>query len=131
MRNSPTVNSFKNKIKGFVFKPPKYYGEGNRKLSIIHARIRHCCSSLNADLAKFHVVNSPQCACGSPYEDAIHYLLECCFYQNERITLFRNLNDIDIIIETLRLGNDNYTDQVNSDIFERVRTYIKQTKRFG
>jgi hypothetical protein len=28
----------------------EYYGEGSRKLSILHARLRHQCSSLNSDL---------------------------------------------------------------------------------
>ena len=130
IRNSPTLNSFKNKVKGHVFKPPKYYYEGNRKLNVLHTRLRHRCSSLNPDLARINLVNSPKCACGSAYEDAIHYLLECCLYQNERRIIFRNLNDTDLNIETLLFGNDDYSDQINSEIFEKVRIFIRQSKRF-
>jgi hypothetical protein len=36
-----------------------YYGEGSRKFYILHSRLRHQCSSLNADLTKIHVVDDP------------------------------------------------------------------------
>ena len=39
-----------------------------------------------------------------------------------------NIN-IDINIETLLFGNDTYTDQTNSKMFEKFRFLIKQTKR--
>jgi hypothetical protein len=39
--------------------------------------------------------------------------------------------NIEINIETLLFGNDTYnTDHTNSKIFEKVRCFIKQTKRF-
>ena len=41
------------------------------------------CSSLKADLIKIHVVDDPKCSCGSPIEDAIHFLLECQLYDNQ------------------------------------------------
>jgi hypothetical protein len=52
---------------------------------------------------KIHVVNDPKCACGSPIEDAIHYLLKCQLYYNQRISLFNDLiiMHIRINIETL------------------------------
>ena len=46
-----------------------YYGEGSRKLSILHARLRHQCSSLNADLFRINITNDPKCQCGAPHED--------------------------------------------------------------
>jgi hypothetical protein len=51
LRNSPTLSSFTNRVKGDIYKPSKYYNEGPRKLSILHTRLRHQCSSLNADLS--------------------------------------------------------------------------------
>ena len=79
-----------------------------------------------------HVVDDAKCSCGSPIEDAIHYLLECQLYNNQRILLFNDLinMNIEINIETLLFGNDTYTDHINSKIFEKVRCFIKQTKRF-
>lgn len=130
IRNSPTIASFKRQIKTDIVKAPLYYGTGTRKLSILHTRLRHQCSSLNADLARIHVVNNPMCSCGSPYEDAIHYFMECPKYQNERTNLYSKLVNIDINIETLLFGNDDYSDNQNSAIFEDVRVYIRQTKRF-
>ena len=49
--------------------------QGPRILSIIHTRLRHQCSSLNADLMKINVVNDPRCNCNFPFEDVIHYFL--------------------------------------------------------
>ena len=77
IRNLQTISEIKLKIKGGQFKPPVYYGEGSTKFNILHARLRHQCSSLKAELTKIHVVDDPKCSCGSPIEDAIHFLLEC------------------------------------------------------
>ena len=63
------------------------------------------------------------------FEDAIHYFLECSLYLNERRTLLSNCDDININIETLLFGNDNYSYNVNSKIFGKVRTFINQSKR--
>ena len=97
----------------------------------MHTRLRHQCSSLKADLTKIHVVDDPKCSCSSPIEDAIHYLLECQLYNNQRILLFNDLinMNIEINIETLLFGNN--TDHTNSKIFEKVRWFIKQTKICG
>jgi hypothetical protein len=65
------------------------------------------CSSLKADLIKIHVVDHPKESCGSPIEDAIHYLLECQLYYNQGISLFNDLinMNIEINIEALLFGN--------------------------
>ena len=73
------------------FRPPVYYGEGSRKFYILHARLMHQCSSLKADISKMRVVDDLKCSCGSPIEDAIHYLLECQLYYTQRISLFKLL----------------------------------------
>jgi hypothetical protein len=73
IRNSPTLSSFKNRVQGDIYKPPKYYNEGPRKLNILHTRLRHQCSSLNADLSRIHIINNYKCNCGVSFEDAIHY----------------------------------------------------------
>ena len=73
IRNSPTISTFKNRIKTLCIKAPEYYGEGPRKLNILHTRLRYQCSSLNADLKRINVINDSKCTCGSPYEDAYHF----------------------------------------------------------
>ena len=47
IRNSPTLSSFQNRVLADIYKTPKYYNEGPWKLSILHTRLRHQCSSLN------------------------------------------------------------------------------------
>ena len=130
VRNSPNISCFKSRIKEKTVKSPEYYGEGSRKLSILHARLRHQCSSLNSDLYRINITNDPKCQCGSPYEDSIHYLMECPLYQNERYCLFRNLRETNKNIETLLFGNDENSINENSNIFNKVRAYIRQIKRF-
>ena len=88
VRNSPNISCFKSRIKEKTVKSPEYYGEGSRKLSILHARLRHQCSSLNSDLYRINITNDPKCQCGAPYEDSIHYLMECPLYQKREIVSF-------------------------------------------
>jgi hypothetical protein len=92
-------------LKKKTVKSPEYYGEWSRKLSILHARLRHQCSSLNSDLYPINITNDPKCQCGAPYADSIHYLMECPLYQNERYCLFRNLRETNKNTETLLFGN--------------------------
>ena len=115
-------------MKGDIYKPPKYYNEGPRKLNILHTRLRYQCSSRNADLSRIHIINNYKCNCGASFEDAIHYFLECSLCLNEIRTLLSNCDDINIIIETLLFGNDDYSYDVNSKIFGKVRTFINQSK---
>lgn len=130
IKNSPTVLSFKNNIKPDIYKTPEYYDEGSRKLNVLHTRLRHQCSSLNADLFRINIVDNPKCHCGFEYEDVIHYMLECPLYQTDRIVLTENLQNVDMNIETLLFGNLLYSFETNSKIFQNVRTFIRNTKRF-
>ena len=41
IRNSLDISRVKSKIKENTIKSPEYCGEGSRKLSILHARLRH------------------------------------------------------------------------------------------
>jgi hypothetical protein len=90
VRNSPNISCFKSRIKEKTVKSPEYYDEGSRKLSILHARLRHQCSSLNSDLYRINIINDPKCQCGAPYEDSIHYLMECPLYQSNKIAMGLN-----------------------------------------
>jgi hypothetical protein len=53
LRNAPTLNRFKQATKIQTFKPHKFYNAECRILNIIHTRLRHRSSSLNADLFLF------------------------------------------------------------------------------
>ena len=130
VRNSPNISCLKSRINDKTVKSLEYYGEESRKLSILHARLRHQCSSLNSDLYRINITNDSKCQYGAPYEDSIHYQMECPLYQNERYCLFRNLRETNTNIETLLFGNDEININENSNIFNKVRAYIRQTKRF-
>ena len=56
--------------------------------------------------------------------------MECPLYQNERYCLFRNLRETHKNIETLHFGSDEININENYIIFNQVRAYIRQTKRF-
>ena len=51
----------KSRIKSNTIKSSEYYGEWSRKLKMIHARLRHQCSSLNSDLFRIYITNDPKC----------------------------------------------------------------------
>ena len=69
---------------------PKHFDHGNRKLSIIQARIRNRCSNLNQDLYLNRPRDTGVCDCGSEREDAEHYFFKCHKYLHERCKLFRS-----------------------------------------
>ena len=74
---------FQSRIKENAIKSPEYYGEGSRKLSILHARLRHQCRSLNSDIFRINITHDSQWQCGSPFKDSNHYIMECPLHQNE------------------------------------------------
>ena len=112
IRNSPTLTSFKARLK-LKFKPPvvpKLYLTGDRSLSVYHSRIRNRCSNLNAHLHYNHLLQSPACECGFQIEDPEHYFFRCPRFTNERQTLFlitRPFHPLNV--EKLLCGNDNLT----------------------
>jgi hypothetical protein len=69
-------------------------------------------------------VKHPKCQCGAPFEDSIHYLMECPLCENESDCLFRNLWETHKHIETLLFGNDEIKINENSMICNIVRAYI-------
>jgi hypothetical protein len=86
---------------------------------------------LNADLFRVHLVNDPGCICGCTFEDAIHFILECCLYTEAREELKLRLVFLhELKIEVLLFGDDTLTEMQNLQIFKSVQLYIKRTKRF-
>ena len=72
---------------------PKHFPVAERKLSVIHARLRNDCSDLNYDLYLNHMTNNIVCFCGNYIEDAEHYLYKCKLYKDQRLKLVHNLHD--------------------------------------
>lgn len=89
VRNSPTLNTFKNRInnnnQAERTRIPKYFEnvQTTREGQIYHTRLRLQCSSLNQHLYSKNIVDNPLCSCGL-IEDSTHYLLACPQYRTIR-----------------------------------------------
>ena len=73
IRNSQTLSHFKNYIKKTCKIVRNYPSDGERVSYILLTRIRHNCSSLNADLFRVNIVLNPTCSCGAVFEDTEHF----------------------------------------------------------
>ena len=88
MREADTYLSVRNAVKKDILcgtHGPSYFMKGQRRLSVLHARIRNNCSDLNRDLYQNHLTNDPSCSCGNDNENALHYFFECENYTYARI----------------------------------------------
>lgn len=130
VRNSTSVSSFKCRLKERNYSVPKYYYTGNRKLQILHARLRTKCSSLNYDLFLKRITESPLCRCGA-IENTDHYLMTCQLYRDQRAELINTVSQqTPVTLHILLYGNSMLPLQTNIIIFEAVQKYINDTKRF-
>ena len=132
LKDSNTLHSFKYQMKkpfAINSKVPSYYASGNRRLSVLHARIRNNCSNLNLDLFNNFLRPDPTCSCQVEPENAEHYFLRCHKYTIQRLVLFNSLrNFLPLRLEILLYGNQNLTDAENEIIFESVHIFIKKLK---
>ena len=65
LKDSNTLHSFKYQMKkpfAINSKVPNYYASGNRRFSVLHARIRSNCSNLNLDLFNNFLRPDPTCS---------------------------------------------------------------------
>ena len=87
------------------------------------------CSSLNFDLHRRSIADSPLCSCGS-VETVDHILLHCPLLADIRL---RFLSDMPCppILQNLLFGNENLSTDQNKVIFSRVQDCIITSKRFG
>jgi hypothetical protein len=129
VRNLPTLSSFKNFLTRNKKRTPKYYYSGNRKLQVLHTRLRTKCSSLNYHLFLRNISPSPLCECGQ-VESNYHFFFECYRYNLYRNELFINIQAFDINLDILLFGNPGLSDDDNSTIFSNVQSFIAKTKRF-
>ena len=133
VKNADTLETFTSKLDSDLCKVPKWFTSGDRRLSILHAKLRMLCSNLNDHLfSHIHVVDSPACACGYHRENNKHYFIDCPLFINERVVLLDNLERIAFkpSISNLLYGNDSYSVKCNIEAFGYIQDYIRTTKRF-
>ena len=76
IRNADTLSTFKHYLLTNYFSTipfPKYFAQGNRQLTVLQARLRNGCSSLNFDLYRNRIRTDSMCDCGCEREDAEHF----------------------------------------------------------
>ena len=131
-RNASSVSVFKSRLDQNVIVPqiPKYFYIGDRRLQMLHTRLRTNCSALNQDLFRKNISDTSHCICGST-ETADHFLLECPLYHGQRQELFQVISLIcPISVDVLLFGNSTVIYENNVKIFEAVHNYFKKSKRF-
>ena len=133
IKDAGTLDTFTSKLDSTLPTVPKWYSIGDRRLAIIHAKMRMLCSELNDHLfSHIHVVDSPSCQCGHHRENNKHFLLDCPLYHNERTILLNNLAQIkyDPTVSNLLHGNKKYTDKCNIQAFGFIQKFIQSSGRF-
>jgi hypothetical protein len=148
IREIPTLDSFKETIKKSAGpKPNKLYHHSNSAAEINQTRMRLGLSGLSAQRFEYNHIADPKCLiCGAQNESPLHYLLLCPTYQIPRQTflievcevLQRNQIEIDFLnihfrnylINTCLRGDPNLDFPSNQEIFNKTRTFIKDSHRF-
>jgi hypothetical protein len=135
LRQLPTLPSFKSKLQHKYFQPktvPSYFSFRDRYLSVLHARLRNKCSSLNSDLFKSNLVSSASCSCGYKNECFEHFLLYCNKFNLLRNNMIIELNmlymgGLPVNIDILLFGNDNLSRNKHVYIFMCTKIYKRYT----
>ena len=93
IRNTRTFDTFKINLKRKVVlaKIPAHFLVGDKRPTILYARLRRNCSSLKYDLFRSNIIKDSRCVCGYIREDASHFLLNCRLYIEQRTILFNFL----------------------------------------
>ena len=83
LKDSNTLQSLKQQLKysSINLKVPSCYASGNRRLSVLHARIRNDCSNLILDLF------NPTCSCQAEAENAGNYFFRSQNYVKQPLAL--------------------------------------------
>ena len=132
IKSATSISDFKNKLKSSNCKPKIWYSHGERKISIVQARLRMECSSLKDHLCKLSIIQEATCSCGFKSESVHHYFLTCPLYMTERVELQENLRQINfkITIDNILFGDENRTVDENILANSFIQHFIKCTKRF-
>ena len=134
IRNIPTLSAFKSHLKRTYFRSievPSYFSFGDRKISIIHARLRRSCSNLRFHLFQNHLAEDSRCNCGYYMEDVEHFFLNCKLFFNQRQRLLMGTRQFHpLSVSLILFGNPDLTPNENSELFSHIFKFIAETKRF-
>lgn len=138
MHTIGTVTAFQTRLRQILYpnvnKLNKCVSQyGPRFCNTIRSKLRLKCSGLNNHLCNhLHVLDSPECHCGSPRETVFHYFFECILFENQREKLIHDMSQLtlDISINTFIYGDATKSIKCNYNILKCVDQFIKDTNRF-
>ena len=94
------------------------YIMGNSYNSVIHARLRNNCSSLNNDLFRNHVRDNPLCEWCGVMEDATYFFFHCIKYIGERQVFNDTVRYFQpLTINLILFGSENWNIEPNMVLF--------------
>ncbi|KAK3087639.1 hypothetical protein FSP39_008683 [Pinctada imbricata] len=111
---------------------PEYFLVGARKDNILLTRLRNASSSLNDDLYRVNLANSPICSCRYPIENVYHFFLDCPLYHTQRTTLMNRLRPFlnqPISLDQLLYGKDDLTVTDNIYIQLALQDFVSSSGR--
>ena len=93
----------------------------NRYSSVLHARLRNNCSSLNNDLFRNHAHDNSLCEWCGVVEDATHFFFHCIKYIDERQILNDTVRDFQpLTINLIIFGSENWNILTNMALFRAI-----------
>ena len=130
-KQSAPSQSFKNFLKkNTQTQVPKYYYIGSRRAQILHTRLGLNCSSLNLHLFLKILLSHHYVGVAVLRTQSIFFLY-CRYHQAQRDELISVITPYQVPTTNLFLyGDENLSEQTNTNIFESVQTFIIGTKRF-
>ena len=144
IRDLPSISSFKRAIFEFLRpKPSSVFGVQNNKGVVFLNRLRVGFSHLNEHKFRHGFLDTldPFCACRTnTIENTQHYLLHCSISSRERLSLFNNLQTLDInffplntpkLCRLLLFGDENLNLLTNRAILTFVIHFICESNRFS
>ncbi len=143
IRGIKSYKALKSRLKNSSQKSvPKYFYHGDRRLNILHTKLRLKCSDLNQDKFNIGVSDTDRCICGE-VETSEHYLLDCGSNLVARIEMLDSVMDIlvdkgysiddandKLGVDLLLYGANDLSVEDNALIFEKVQHFIGKSKRF-
>ena len=123
--NHPSLTSFDQSLNSNMEKPKSIFSFESHSAQILHTRLRLDCSSLNFDLHRRSIVDSPlYVAVGRSKLSTTPLLADI---------RLRFLSDMPCppILQNLLFGNENPSTDQNKVIFSRVQDCIISSRRFG
>jgi hypothetical protein len=130
IRLSPSIQALKYSLKSNISSKPFYYYTSSRLVQILHSRLRMQCPSLNQQLYRKNIVDSPNCICDLT-ESTTHYLFHCLRYTAQRQIYINSINvPINLTTEILLFWSPKLAPNQEVELFWVVQKFVICSKWF-